>query len=249
MLKLVRRFGIILINSLPLKLKWLIHSTSFFKKRLSFNNQKIRNRLFNSNVKLIIVGANDGLSFDDLFQSLDPALVSGLVVEPSPKYFELLRGNLKNFTGLRFFNCAINVDSTKLNLYQLNETGLSKLPSWGKGIGSLSVDHLMKFDRIELDDIEILEVEGIHFMQLIQDNPTFREIDYLQIDTEGFDAEIIKMIDFTQFYVQIIKFEWVNINIREQEDVLKIFESNGYFCFRDKSDMVALNKRGNIFFE
>ena len=32
-------------------------------------------------------------------------------------------------------------------------------------------------------------------------------IDYLQIDTEGFDTEIIKMIDFSKFKINTIRFE------------------------------------------
>lgn len=38
-------------------------------------------------------------------------------------------------------------------------------------------------------------------------NFNIREIDYLQIDTEGFDSEIIKSIDFNKHKIQVLRYE------------------------------------------
>lgn len=48
-------------------------------------------------------------------------------------------------------------------------------------------------------------------IQLVKDHDLFG-LDYLQIDTEGFDDEIIKMIDFSIIKPKLIKFELVHLS-------------------------------------
>ena len=55
-----------------------------------------------------------------------------------------------------------------------------------------------------------------------------QHIDYLQIDTEGFDNEILDSIDFTQFTIDIIRFErWTDREV-EQALSIKRLEGLGY---------------------
>lgn len=249
MLKFIRKIGLSLINQLSKSTKKRIFSTSFFAKKLSFSLEKTRSNLFQGNTKLILIGANDGISFDDLFQQLDPSKVSGLVLEPSEKYFQQLRTNLFDFKNLVFLNLAISRSNELLTMYQLNLQGLIKLPDWGRGIGSISKDHLLKCENIEEEDIEELQVPALHFMNLISQYPAFTKVDYLQIDTEGYDAEIIKMIDFNLFKVDLIKIEWINLSQVEKAEVENILDSNGFILFHLGEDLVATSDAVNIFFK
>ena len=69
---------------------------------------------------------------------------------------------------------------------------------------------VVKFSLLPMDDwgndfVEI-EAPSMTFNDLC-DKYEIRHIDFLQIDTEGYDAEIIKSIDFTKIKIDTIKYE------------------------------------------
>lgn len=243
----LRRVAIIIINFLPKNLKWKLFSFSFFGKRLRIDFLTTRSTLLSKSSIIIVIGANDGLSFDNLFQSLEPQKVSGLVIEPSTKYFDSLKKNLKDFKNIQFLKQAISSKNEQLKLFQLNDSGLNKMPDWGKGIGSFRKDHLLQYHQLNESDIEFEHVNGITFKTLLE-KYLLSEIDYLQIDTEGFDAEIIKMIDFNLFYPRMIKFEIANLRVNEILDVINILKNYKFIPLKLKGDMIAYSQAVNPFF-
>ena len=246
-MRIVRIFILSILNRLPIKWKWYFFSLPFFNRKLRIDFLATRRRLFSNTSKLIIIGGNDGLSFDNLFQSLDPNLVSGVVIEPSKKYFSLLQKNLKDFKKIEFLNLAITNSEENFSLYQLNDQGLKKLPDWGKGLGSLSKENLLKFDEITEGDIEEEIVKGLTFDRIINDQSLFN-VDYLQIDTEGFDGEIIGMIDFDSFKPQLLKFEWVNLSPTEINDCKEKLIQYNFYVSEIGGDMVGYSRNINPIF-
>lgn len=246
-MKFLKSIVIELINSLPRSFKWSLFHQSFFNKRLRINFLKSRTGLFSKVSKIIVVGANDGLSFDDLFEAIHPQLTSGILLEPSSRYYKDLKNNTKNFPNLQVLQIAVNSKSSNLTLYQLNDLGLKKMPDWGRGLGSISKDHLLKYEGVLEEDIEFETVEGKEFNSIIKEYNLF-SVDYLQIDTEGFDGKIIKMIDFELFSARLIKFEVANLSQEEVFEVKKVLESQGYFLVRTKGDMIAYSRNVNLFF-
>lgn len=246
-MRIVRIFILSILNRLPKKWKWKLFSWSIFNRKLRIDFLVTRKKLFAKPSNIIIVGANDGLSFDDLFQSLDPNLVSGIVIEPSKKYFSILQENLKAFEKIQFLNLAITNSEEYFSLYQLNDQGLKKLPDWGKGLGSLSKENLLKFDEITEGDIEEEIVRGITFDRIINDQSLFN-VDYLQIDTEGFDGKIIGMIDFDSFKPQLLKFEWVNLSPTEINDCKEKLIQYDFYVSELGGDMVGYSRNINPIF-
>ena len=83
-------------------------------------------------------------------------------------------------------------------------------------------------------------------------------IHYLQIDTEGYDAEIIKSIDISRVNIDIIKYETWNFAedcFSRRGDKAKLYGVNGmnyisnlllsldYELTKDGGDMIAVKKR------
>ena len=66
------------------------------------------------------------------------------------------------------------------------------------------------------------------------------ELDYLQIDTEGFDDEIIKMINFSQVKPKLIKFESVHLSSEKKLSTVNLLKSQGYKIIDERRDIVAL---------
>lgn len=62
-----------------------------------------------------------------------------------------------------------------------------------------------------------------------------QDVDYLQIDTEGFDAEILKSINFAYFMPTVIKFEWMHLTQTEKNEIKILLNLNGYTIEIDHS--------------
>lgn len=240
-MSLIRVVSIPIFNILPKKIKWKIYSYSFFKKKLRIDFLQTRNKLFAGQSRILVIGANDGISFDDLFNYIDPKNVVGAVVEPSIRYFSQLQNNLKEYSKLNFLNIAISAKNEEKELFQLNQKGLNKMPDWGKGLGSFSKYNLLKFECVEENDIESILVNCISFNTLIN-KYSLSKVDYLQIDTEGYDAEIIKMIDFNKFSTLLMKYEICNLSDEDKVEVSDKLLKRGFFLVKLRGDMVAYSK-------
>jgi hypothetical protein len=64
----------------------------------------------------------------------------------------------------------------------------------------------------------------------------------LQIDVEGFDFEVLKMIDFKRFCPVIIKYEHEGLDENDQAAARKLLEDQGYEVQEIKTDTVGIRK-------
>jgi hypothetical protein len=78
-------------------------------------------------------------------------------------------------------------------------------------------------------------------MNIIKANYFSNHIDFIQIDTEGFDAEVIKMLDFSYLRPKILKFENVSLSKNDMIDVKKIIYRNSYYLFNEGNDSIAVD--------
>jgi FkbM family methyltransferase len=247
--KLFRYFIALFLNASPDRIQKLILGVEFFKIRSVFDfDRTLLNVLDTNDAKIIVIGANDGVSFDSLFSILSRKKTRGLIVEPSKKYFPLLKENLKEFKEFHFLNYAIYDYSGEMKLFEVNSCGLQKLPEWGKGIGSVTRTHLEKFD-LNANDIDEVYVECKTFRDLLNDFPDFDIIDYLQIDTEGYDARLILSIEFETFKAKLIKFETANLTKIEVLQLKECFDQAGYLFFQGIEDSYAVYRDTKLYFK
>lgn len=61
----------------------------------------------------------------------------------------------------------------------------------------------------------------------------------LQIDTEGYDAEIIRMIPFETLRPAVINFEILNLSKRDIESVYTLLMDQGYRLHESPMDCMA----------
>tara|TARA_R110001592_G_scaffold105385_3_gene296342 strand:+ start:115106 stop:115822 length:717 start_codon:yes stop_codon:yes gene_type:complete len=198
----------------------------------------------NKKFNFIQIGGNDGISFDSIFDKITSRASKGIILEPSPRYFEQLKLNYRNFKSILLLPYAIFEKSGILKLFELNEIGLKNHPAWAAGIGSVDIQHLTNLN-VKLEEISTVKVEGITFDYLLESYPQFSNVDYLQIDTEGYDFEILKSIDFTKFKAKMVKFEFKNLAEIEQNKAIAIF-CDDYFLFKDELDLVCIRKNLKI---
>jgi FkbM family methyltransferase len=192
------------------------------------------------NIKFLQIGGNDGISFDCLYDYVTKYKWQGIVVEPLDEFYKLLCDNYKGYPNIRPVKYAINSSQKEMDLYKLNPNCYNFYPEWAKGVASFSKDHLIKHN-IERKHILTEKVKCISLMDLII-KFKFEDIVYLQVDTEGFDAEVIKMIDFSIVKPKLIKYEIKHIEEKQKNEVSNILLENGYKLKYDHSDCFAIKK-------
>jgi len=230
--------------------KYKIFMIKFFKK--------IKNRFFNTTETITLksileknyyrrkkftfiqVGANDGISFDFLYDFVIKRKSRGLVIEPIKEYFDELVENYLEFPLILKINKAIHLSEKEINIYKILPESANKYPDWVKGIASFDKDHHKKV-KIDSKDIIVEKVVSEKLMTIISDNYIYEQLDYFQIDTEGYDYEILKMLDFNMLKPKIIKFEIVNLNELDFELSKKLLLNQGYYLIKEGNDMVAID--------
>lgn len=213
----------------------------YLKKRvLSSYNILNNNFTENASFNFIQVGANDGVSFDFLYDFVIKRDSSGIVVEPVKEYFDELVINYANFPKIKKINYAVHPSEKEVAVYKILAEHKNEYPDWVKGIASLDPFHHKK-TNIKTEHIGIEYVKSETLMNIINHYYLGLHVDYFQIDTEGFDFEIIKMLDFNIIKPLVIKYESVNLSDECKNNLIKILNKKGYFLFNEGGDTISIN--------
>jgi FkbM family methyltransferase len=192
--------------------------------------------------KFIQVGANDGISFDGLYHFVTSHCCSGLVIEPLPDVFETLRLNYLHHPRIVPVNVALHSDRATATLYRIAPDKIGSLDKpWTAGIASFSPDHARKLGFPP----EFIVEEQVPCAPLMDILVRYGALDaqLLQVDTEGYDAEIIKMIDFSRFRPALIKYERINLSAAVQAETQDRLIRAGYQMTQDGADTIAALKQ------
>lgn len=194
-----------------------------------------------SSLKFLQIGANDGVSFDTLFEFVTTKGCRGVVVEPLPAYFEKLALNYRSYPLIRPVQLAIHPTEESFPIYSVSQNKLGAYPTWVNGIASFDRTHLIRHG-VDESDISQESVSCMSLMRLVQQFDLL-DMDYLQVDTEGFDFEVLSQLDFSKVSPSLIKFERVHMS-QSNYSLLKInFQKAGYRIIEDGRDGLALIDR------
>lgn len=212
-----------------------------FRKK-SFSLERILNDNFpeKESFNFVQVGANDGISFDFLYDFVVRRISAGIVIEPVKEYFDELQSNYKEFENIVKVNKAVHPLKKSIFINKISSDVVKKYPDWVKGIASLDPNHHLK-TGINSSDIVQEEVMADSLMNILNENLENKKIAYFQVDTEGFDFEVIKGLDFKIFRPLIIKYENVNLSIMDQNNLKRILKNQKYFLFDELGDTIAIN--------
>lgn len=153
------------------------------------------------------IGTNNG---NDLFRELvikeNPDMV--ILVEPNKLLINEIKQNYRNIQNVYIYNNAIYYNNDEVvELYIAAKNGIMGTRA-DNGIiydnGHFTL--LPMNDWGNKNDMVKITSTGITFDKICSTHG-ITNIDYLQIDTEGFDCEIIKMIDLSKYKINRIRFE------------------------------------------
>ncbi len=195
-------------------------------------------------IAFIQIGANDGKNFDPIynFVTRNYQHISGIVLEPIKEYFEELKKTYQHYPNILPVNFAIHNSEKEMIMYRADPK--KQLPLWAKGIGSFSKKH-HELSSISSKDVVSEKVSCISIKELIEQYK-MTKVDLLQIDAEGYDAEIIFGLDFEKIQPRIINFEHgLSSGITDKKNfsqIVEILHNNGYELWMGKYDTTAYKR-------
>lgn len=181
----------------------------------------LRQNLDAKNVFVIQIGSNDGCTHDPIFRLMqENPSYRGLFVEPVPYLFEKLQRNYGWREGLLFENAAINDGSTQ-PFYWVDPDArqeIPELPDWFDQLGSFNERHIRGVPGIAdilLRYRRVTDVKGMSMQELL-DRHGITRFDVLHIDTEGYDWQVLRQVDFARYTPRVVLYEHKCLSAEEK---------------------------------
>lgn len=209
----------------------------------------------NPGLNFIQVGANDGHTNDPIYKFVIRDSWKGLVLEPQKNVFQSkLVPKLGKRPHLILLNVAISATDEIRTLYKISFS----TARWATGLATFLKETMV--DRVQSDYVATqAALEGVDLPESIDariseepvqcrsfnsllDEYRFTSVNLLQIDTEGFDFEIIKMFPFNRVKPDVISFETENLNPADMSACTKMLEGMGYSMIFEKGNAVAYDR-------
>jgi FkbM family methyltransferase len=161
----------------------------------------------------IEIGSCDGIRFSNSLK-LEQLGWNGIICEPSPYWHKRMKDR----------KCVISKKAvfSKSGL-KLKFEDVEKNPE----LSGLSINFEKDSNSELRKNTSIKEVETITLNDLIEDNLPNKNIDYISIDTEGSEFEIIKNFNFNRHKVEIFTIEH-NFIEKKRNDIFKLLTTNNY---------------------
>jgi len=194
------------------------------------------------------IGANDGEQHDFLRPLVLSHAWRGVIVEPVPYVFERLVTNYAGRDGLMLENVAVAPQDEQRPFFHLAPVAdpeVEGLPRWYDGIGSFSREEVLSH-AAQIPDIEsrivCTEVPGVSFDTLCGRHG-LDHVDLVLIDTEGYDWEIVKSIDFANRRPRLLVYEHYHLGPEERRACGDHLRRLGYETMEEHFDTFCLDAR------
>lgn len=190
-------------------------------------------------VQFVQVGASDCGLNDPLREYVLKNRAKGLIIEPIKQSLKKAQDQYRGISGLYFANCAIDYVKGLREIYKIKI--VDGLPDWAYQVCSFSRDVLLKHEK-EIPQIRELVVEESVCTETITELMNQNDLrlpDLLLIDTEGFDAEILKMFPFKNHCPELVIFEHKHLDEKQEKDSLILLKKYSYQVWRDSTDTIC----------
>jgi FkbM family methyltransferase len=185
----------------------------------------------------IQVGANDGRRYDPIYELVTQHRLAGLAIEPLPDVYAQLKNTYSKFPKVSTANFAIHRTDKEVTLYRVRAD--ADVVDWAHGIASLDPSH-HHLSQIRSDLIVAEKVPALSLKEVFE-RFGIQKLDFLQVDAEGYDAEIIRMLLETDVRPNIIQFEhgYGNMSANTFFELLRLLMESGYLIAMQNDDCIA----------
>lgn len=200
------------------------------------------------NFVFLQIGANDGFSADPIHAFVKRDRWSGVLIEPQPMVFQVLQQVYANHPNLDFVNAALDRQRGLRALYGISVSDAR----WANGLASFDKETLLEHirsgyvaERLRMENQPVparledyiveTEVETVPFEDVLTAYD-LKRVDLLQIDAEGFDAELLGMFPFEEVLPAFINFEHLHLQQEEYHRIAGVLVDHGYDCTQQGND-------------
>ena len=182
------------------------------------------------------VGAHDGLSINNTLYFEKNNNWTGINIEPIKKVFDKLVNNRPNNINL---NCAVCNNDGQTEF--LCNTGYTEMISGIKH----TFDH-RHMQRLQNENnqmgstTEVINVNTKKLETIFNEN-NVSHINYLSIDVEGAEFEVIKSINFDKVFIDVIGFE--NNFYDSGVPIVEYLENKNFIVIHRSLDIFMINKK------
>ena len=187
----------------------------------------------------IDVGANDGITINNTLYFEEINNWTGINIEPIKEVYDKLIINrskcinincaVSNYNGTAEFICNSGYTEMISGLKnEFDERHMNRLNNELKYCGGSSEIIIVDTKRLET----------------ICDTHNINHINYLSIDVEGAEFEVIKSINFNKVFIDVIGFE--NNYDDKSEPIIKYLEENDYFIINKSMDIFMIHKKSKF---
>jgi len=190
---------------------------------------------------LVQIGAFNGCDGDPVHDFVKKGWLRGCLLEPQPDAFEDLQETYRGVAGVRLLNCAISDNCGMRKLYRIRPG--TPGPSWINQLASFDRRTILKHAEIpNLEHLEQaiieLDVPCVNFDWLLADLGIQR-VDVLIVDTEGYDFEVLKLLNLPVRLPAIVHYEHRHLSRADVTASIELLMANGYFVAVDPADVTA----------
>ena len=177
----------------------------------------------NPNSNGIVIGTHDGTEGEWVKHTKNNS-ANAVLVEASDKQFKELTKNYLNFNNVKVRKNVITGDGRDIEFYE-----------FGSGQANTIDETHCKLHTSNGENVNVVRMNSVSINNLIFEENLQNDLDWIHLDTESIDDEIIMSLDFTKINKpKLIVFETINFseertNSRERIDTLfKWLNDNGY---------------------
>ncbi|MEM7655832.1 MAG: FkbM family methyltransferase, partial [Bacteroidota bacterium] len=190
---------------------------------------------------VVQIGANDGFNNDPIHKFIKRDNWQGVLLEPQKWVFDrfLTRIYQKN-RGIQVIHAALGARDGFMPLYKISfsdarwATGLATFerPQLEKALASPYVDKQVAKEGVQrparLEDQIVEEQVPVLKVSTLLDRYQIEQMDMLQIDTEGFDYQVIQLFDVAKTQPRLIVFESCHLSETAFRDCQQHLKTAGY---------------------
>jgi FkbM family methyltransferase len=174
---------------------------------------------FKRNGFYVEFGATDGLISSNSYLLAKEYNWKGIVAEPNPIWHDRLSQNRDDMDNIISHDCVYTETGKTLDFLAVEAADLSTIQGYGN-----DDEHSDKRKNANL-----IKVNTISLFDLLKNNNAPADIDYMSVDTEGSEYEILKTFFDTnkEYNVKAFTVEH-NFNVDFRVNLFKLMRDNGY---------------------
>lgn len=237
-----------MLRRMKIWFRWLLAKTPFDLRRrlppitlepldLILANYEIRGQ----GMTILQVGACDGVNNDPIHHCVTRASTRAILIEPNPLAFSRLRQTYSGLPNVTLVQAAIGERDGEAYLYRVKSTGISDEEiDLTLQLASFSREHL-EYHGKKAHEIERIAVPCRTLASLV-DELGLEKIDLLQIDAEGFDANVVRMALSMPILPDCINFEHIHLPNADRRTLFDLLKASGYALGYDDWNILALRE-------